>query len=448
MFKSVLIANRGEIARRIIKTCKRMNIRTIAVYSEADAQSLHVKEADEAHLIGPARVNESYLNVDRIIEVAKESKAEAIHPGYGLLSENTDFAKRIQDEGITFVGPDSYAINQMGSKLTARQTMEKAGVPIIPGTNDPIPTAEEAKAFANKISYPVMLKASHGGGGIGMQIVNSDEELEKAFESNARRAEQFFGDGTMFIEKVIEDAHHIEIQLLADHHGNVLHLFDRECSIQRRHQKVIEEAPSPLITEETRQKMADAAIKAAKAIDYKNAGTIEFLVDENQNFYFLEMNTRLQVEHPVTEEITGVDLVEQQLKVAYGDELSLKQEDLLIQGHSIEARIYAEDPKTFFPSPGTITAISLPEDDFIRHDIAVEANYQVTPYYDPMIAKLIVKGNSREEAVANLKKALNHYKVEGIKTNIPLLNDIVDIQAFKEGNTRTSFIQEHILINK
>ncbi|WP_277673533.1 acetyl-CoA carboxylase biotin carboxylase subunit [Piscibacillus halophilus] len=448
MFESVLIANRGEIAKRIIKTCKRLNIRTIAVYSEADEASPHVKKADEAYLIGPARVNESYLNVDRIIEVAKEANAEAIHPGYGLLSENTDFAKRIQDEGIVFVGPDSYAINQMGSKLTSRKTMEKAGVPIIPGTNDPISTTEEAKEFANKIGYPVMLKASHGGGGIGMQIVHNDQELEKAFESNARRAEQFFGNGTMFIEKVIENAHHIEIQLLADHHGNVLHLFDRECSIQRRHQKVIEEAPSPLLKEETRQKMADAAIKAAKAIHYKNAGTIEFLVDEDQNFYFLEMNTRLQVEHPVTEQITGIDLVEQQLKVAYGDELNLKQEDITIQGHSIEARIYAEDPKTFFPSPGKITKLSLPEAPFIRHDVAVENEYQVTPFYDPMIAKLIVSGNTREETVENLKTALSEYEVEGIKTNLSLLRDIVELQAFKDGHTRTSFIQEYILVNQ
>ncbi|GEL76271.1 acetyl-CoA carboxylase biotin carboxylase subunit [Tenuibacillus multivorans] len=448
MFKSVLIANRGEIARRVIKTCKRLNIRTIAVYSEADEPSLHVKEADESYLIGPARVNESYLNIDKIIEVAKESQAEAIHPGYGLLSENIDFAKRCQEEGITFIGPDSDAIDQMGSKLMARKTMENAGVPIIPGTNDPIPTAEEAKVFANQIGYPIMLKASHGGGGIGMQIVNNDEEVVKAFESNAHRAKQFFGDGTMFIEKVIENAHHVEIQLLADQHGNVLHLFDRECSIQRRHQKVIEEAPSPLLTEETRQQMADAAVKAAKAIHYKNAGTIEFLVDENQNFYFLEMNTRLQVEHPVTEEITGIDLVEQQLKVAYGEELSLKQNDLSIQGHAIEARIYAEDPKTFFPSPGTITELQLPEDVFIRHDIAIESNYQITPYYDPMIAKLIVKGDTREEAVVNLKNALNDYKVEGIKTNLPLLRDIVDIQAFKDGHTRTSFINEFILINQ
>ncbi|MFD2637319.1 acetyl-CoA carboxylase biotin carboxylase subunit [Piscibacillus salipiscarius] len=448
MFKTVLIANRGEIARRIIKTCKRLNIRTIAVYSEADEESLHVREADEAHLIGPARVNESYLNVDRIIEVAKETGTDAIHPGYGLLSENTDFAKRIQDEGIAFVGPDAFAIEKMGSKLTARATMEEAGVPIIPGTNDPIANTDEAKTFANKTGYPVMLKASHGGGGIGMQIVHDDAELEKAFESNARRAEQFFGNGTMFIEKVIEDAHHVEIQLLADHHGNVLHLFDRECSIQRRHQKVIEEAPSPLLTEETRQKMADAAIKAAKAIDYKNAGTIEFLVDEDQNFYFLEMNTRLQVEHPVTELITGVDLVEQQLKVANGEELTLKQEDLTIQGHSLEARIYAEDPKTFFPSPGKITKLTLPEASYIRHDIAVDDGYQVTPYYDPMIAKLIVSGNTREEAVENLKKALSGYEVDGIKTNIPLLRDIVELQAFKDGQTRTSFIQEHILINQ
>ncbi|RPF55872.1 acetyl-CoA carboxylase biotin carboxylase subunit [Aquisalibacillus elongatus] len=448
MFKSVLIANRGEIARRIIKTCKRLNIRTIAVYSEADQDSPHVHEADEAHLIGPPRVSDSYLNVDKVIEVAKETKAEAIHPGYGLLSENTDFSKRIQDEGITFIGPDPYAIEQMGSKLTARKTMDQAGVPIIPGTQDAIANAEEAIDYANKIGYPVMLKASHGGGGIGMQIVNSDEELTKAFESNARRAEQFFGNGTMFIEKVIEHAHHVEIQLLADHHGNVIHLFDRECSVQRRHQKVIEEAPSPLLTEETRERMADAAIKAAKAIDYKNAGTIEFLVDEDQNFYFLEMNTRLQVEHPVTEKITGVDLVEQQLNVAYGKVLSIKQEDLMINGHSIEARIYAEDPKTFFPSPGTITDLKLPEGDHIRHDVAVKANYQVTPYYDPMIAKLIVTGDTRLDAIEKMKDALDGYHVEGIKTNIPLLKDVVVSEAFKEGHTRTSFIQDHILINQ
>ncbi|MGM8216259.1 acetyl-CoA carboxylase biotin carboxylase subunit [Bacillaceae bacterium W0354] len=445
MFNKVLIANRGEIALRIIKTCKKLNIETVAVYSEADEHAPHVKAADESYLIGGARVNESYLNIDKIIEVAKQTGAEAIHPGYGLLSENSTFARRCEEEGLIFIGPDANAIEKMGSKLVARDTMQQAGVPIIPGVNNPIESTDDAITIANELGYPVMLKASSGGGGIGMQIVYSDEELVKAFESNARRAEQFFGDGTMYMEKVIENAHHIEIQLLADHYGNTIHLFDRECSIQRRHQKVVEEAPSPLLNEETRQKMGETAIKAAKAINYKNAGTIEFLVDEYQNFYFLEMNTRLQVEHPVTEEITGVDLVEQQLKIASGEKLSIKQEDLKVDGHAIEVRIYAEDPKTFFPSPGTITDVNFPSHDFVRNDVAIEKDYQVTPFYDPMIAKLIVKGNNRSEAVERLQQALQDYKVEGIKTNIPLLLEISTNDVFKEGNTRTSFINEQII---
>ncbi|PKR78743.1 biotin carboxylase [Halalkalibacillus sediminis] len=444
MFQKVLIANRGEIASRVIRTCKRMNIKSVAVYSEADAEAPFVSEADEAHLIGPARVNESYLQVEKIINVAKETGAEAIHPGYGLLSENVDFARRCREENIVFIGPDADVIEKMGSKLAARKSMEAAGVPIIPGTNEPLETPEEGIKLANEMGYPVMLKASAGGGGIGMQIVHSDDELTKAFEGNSRRAEQFFGDGTMFMEKVVENAHHIEIQVLADHDGNTLHLFERECSIQRRHQKVVEEASSPLLTEQTRSEMGDAAVRAAKSINYKNAGTIEFLADEDQNFYFLEMNTRLQVEHPVTEEITGVDLVEQQLRIANGESLSFKQEDLKIDGHAIEVRIYSEDPETFFPSPGTITAFEAPTGDHVRNEVAVKANYQVTPYYDPMIAKLIVKGNNRDEAIGHLKEALSAYKVEGIKTNIPLLQKIVENQSFKDGQTRTSFIDEHI----
>ncbi|GAA0462200.1 acetyl-CoA carboxylase biotin carboxylase subunit [Alkalibacillus silvisoli] len=445
MFTKILIANRGEIASRVIRTCHNLNIKTVAIYSEADFEAPFVKEADESFLIGGPKVNESYLNVDEIVKVAKDTGAEAVHPGYGLLSENTDFAKRLEAEGIVFIGPDSGAINKMGSKLTARQTMENAGVPIIPGTNEPVESVEVARKIANDIGYPIMVKASHGGGGIGMQIVQDGTELEKAFESNSRRAEQFFGNGTMFIEKVIEDAHHVEIQILADQYGNTVHLFERECSIQRRHQKIIEEAPSPLLSESTRQHMGDAAIKAAKAIHYKNAGTIEFLVDESQNFYFLEMNTRLQVEHPVTEQITGIDLVEEQLKIAYGEKLSFSQKDLTINGHAIEARIYAEDPKTFFPSPGQITAFNPPIGTNIRHDVGVNSDYKVTPYYDPMIAKLIAYGETRSEAINYLIDALIDYEVEGIKTNIPFLIDVAKSKAFNEGDTRTSFIQEFMI---
>ncbi|WP_188205917.1 acetyl-CoA carboxylase biotin carboxylase subunit [Alkalibacillus aidingensis] len=444
MFKKILIANRGEIASRIIRTCKKLGIQTVAVYSEADSEAPYVKEADESYLIGKAKVNESYLNIDIIIDVVKKSGAEAVHPGYGLLSENVDFANRLEDEGVTFVGPKASSIDAMGSKLTARNTMKKAQVPIIPGTNEPVETVEEASKIASDIGYPVMVKAAHGGGGIGMQIVHDQDELAKAFEGNARRAEQFFGNGTMFVEKVIEDAHHVEIQILADQHGNYVYLFDRECSIQRRHQKVIEEAPSPLLDETTRKQMGQAAIQAAQAIDYVNAGTIEFLVDEQLNFYFLEMNTRLQVEHPITEEITGIDLVEEQIKVAANQELTFNQDDLHMTGHAIEARIYAEDPKTFFPSPGKITKIAVPEGEKIRNDIGVTDNYTVTPYYDPMIAKLIVTGNDRLEAIQNLEWALSNYQVEGIKTNIPFLLEVAKSEAFREGQTRTSFIQDFI----
>ncbi|MDQ0158904.1 acetyl-CoA carboxylase biotin carboxylase subunit [Alkalibacillus salilacus] len=445
MFNKILIANRGEIALRIIKTCQQLNVKTVAVYSEADADAPFVTEADEAYLLGGPKVNESYLNIEKIIDIAKQTKVEAIHPGYGLLSENTDFAKQIEDAGITFIGPSSESINRMGSKLTARQTMENADVPIIPGTNDPIESVDDARSFAAEIGYPVMVKAAHGGGGIGMQIVYDEQELAKAFESNARRAEQFFGNGTMFIEKVIEDAHHVEIQVLADQQGYTIHLNDRECSIQRRHQKVIEEAPSPLISNRTRDKMGQAAVRAAEAINYVNAGTIEFLVDENENFYFLEMNTRLQVEHPITELVTGIDLVEQQLKIAYGESLDIQQSDVKLKGHAIEARIYAEDPKTFFPSPGQLTAFEPPEGEGIRNDVGVHGQYQVTPYYDPMLAKLIVYGETRDEAIEKLEQALSQYKVEGIKTNIPFLIDVAKAPAFKRAETRTSFINEFMV---
>ncbi|MUK90654.1 acetyl-CoA carboxylase biotin carboxylase subunit [Ornithinibacillus sp. L9] len=445
MINKILIANRGEIAARIIRTCKRLGILTVAVYSEADQKSPYVSMADESFLIGPPRVNESYLNVDKILSVAKESGADAIHPGYGFLSESGRFAERCEAEGITFIGPKSNVMEMMGDKIAARKAMKEANIPIVPGTEDAVASPEAAIKIATEIGYPIMLKAAAGGGGIGMQVVHNDEELIKAFESNTKRAQTFFGDGSMFLEKKIDNARHIEIQLLADQHGNVIHLFERECSIQRRNQKVIEEAPSPFISEATRNKMGEAAVNAAKALGYTNAGTIEFLVDSDENFYFLEMNTRIQVEHPVTEEITGLDIVELQLSIANGEELRLSQQDLRIDGHAIEVRVYAEDPKTFFPSPGHITTFDVPKGENIRLETAVTSNYDVTPFYDPMISKLIVKGANRAEAISKLKQALLQFKVEGIKTNIPMLLNIVDHEHYKRGNTTTAFVQDHYL---
>ncbi|PYF05977.1 acetyl-CoA carboxylase biotin carboxylase subunit [Ureibacillus chungkukjangi] len=447
MFKKVLIANRGEIARRIIRTCNRLGIETVAIYSEADANSLHVKEATESFCIGKPPVAQSYLNIDAILDVAKQTGADAVHPGYGLLSENAAFAKRVEEVGITFIGPKSQVIQAMGSKLEARKTMQQAGVPIVQGVNEPIEDTDEAAKIAEEIGFPVMLKASAGGGGIGMQLVNNEEELRKAFEGNQKRAQSFFGDGTMFIEKFIAEPHHVEVQVLADEHGNVVPVYERECSIQRRNQKVVEEAPSPFISEETRKKMLDAAVDAAKHIGYTNAGTIEFLVDRNQNFYFLEMNTRLQVEHPVTEEITGLDLVEQQLKVANGEKLAFKREDIQKKGHAIEVRIYAEHPVTFFPSPGKITKLVLPEGEGIRHEVAVETGSDVTPFYDPMIGKLVVYGATRNEACVRLADALSNYVIEGIKTNIPMLLETVTHEQFLKGITTTKFVEEYYLPN-
>ncbi|WP_076558327.1 acetyl-CoA carboxylase biotin carboxylase subunit [Salimicrobium flavidum] len=443
MFEKILIANRGEIASRIIRSCKRLGVRTVAVYSEADSNGLFVEEADEAYLIGKPPVKESYLNMEKILEIAKESGAEAVHPGYGLMSENPEFALKTKEAGFVFIGPTSDVMGMMGDKIAARKEMTAAGVPVIPGTEEAVADAEEAKRIAEDFGYPVMLKASAGGGGIGMQAVYSPEELEKAFEGNQKRAASFFGNGTMFLEKVIEEPRHIEIQVLADAHGNAVHLFERECSIQRRHQKVVEEAPSPVLTEKTRQKMGEAALKAVRALGYENAGTIEFLVDDDENFYFLEMNTRLQVEHPVTEEITGVDLVEQQLRVASGERLELTQEELEINGHAIEVRIYAEDPDNFFPSPGKITEARFPEGEGIRLESAVHGTSEVTPFYDPMIAKLITTGKDRNEAIERMKEALESFHIEGIKTNIPMLEKVVSHEKFKDGETKTSFVEKY-----
>lgn len=445
MFSKILIANRGEIALRVIRTCKRLGIQTVAIYSEADADSLFVRQADESYCVGKPPVNQSYLNVDEIIRVAKESGAEAVHPGYGLLSENANFARTCKEQGLVFIGPSPEIIASMGSKIEARKTMKEAGVPIIEGINTPLESEEEATMAAEKIGYPLMLKASGGGGGIGMQLVHSEEDLIKAFAGNKKRAESFFGDGAMFLEKYIEEPHHIEVQILADSHGNVIPLWERECSVQRRNQKVVEEAPSPFISEDTRTKMLDAAVKAAKHIGYSNAGTIEFLVDRDQNFYFLEMNTRLQVEHPVTEEITELDLVEQQLKVASGEVLTIRREDVQRKGHAIEVRIYAEDPKTFYPSPGKITEFHLPQGEGIRNECSVEAGSQVTPFYDPMVGKLIAWGNTREEACQRIKSALENYKIEGIKTNIPMLIQTVSHEQFLSGYTTTNFVNEYYL---
>ncbi|WP_066253184.1 acetyl-CoA carboxylase biotin carboxylase subunit [Neobacillus drentensis] len=448
MFKKVLIANRGEIAVRVIRTCKSLGITTIGVYSEADADAPHVKMADEAYLIGGPRVAESYLNINKILEVALESGAEAIHPGYGLLSENTDFARRCEEAGLIFIGPSPEVISKMGSKIESRKAMEEAGVPVVPGITYPLADEEEAVEAADRIGYPVMLKASAGGGGIGMQVVHNGDEIRKAFAGNQKRATDFFGDGAMYIEKFVENPRHIEIQILADSFGNTVYLWERECSIQRRHQKVVEEAPSSFITEETRTKMGEAAVKAAKSIGYKNAGTIEFLVDEEQNFYFLEMNTRLQVEHPVTEEITGLDLVEKQLQIAAGDALEFSQEEVKREGHAIEVRIYAEDPKTFFPSPGKITKLELPNGPGVRHELAIHGQSVVTPFYDPMIAKLVVKGSNREEAINRLQDALVDYHIEGIKTNIPMLQEVIAHPAFQSGDTTTDFVNKYLKTKK
>ncbi|RYG71824.1 acetyl-CoA carboxylase biotin carboxylase subunit [Lentibacillus lipolyticus] len=445
MIKKIVIANRGEIAARVIRTCNRLGIDTVAVYSEADQNAPFVSMADECFLLGPSRVQESYMNAEKIISIAEKAGADAIHPGYGFLSENSRFADQCREAGLVFIGPSSKVIEHMGNKIAARQAMKDAGVPIVPGTDEAVANVEDAKKIAETIGYPIMLKAASGGGGIGMQVVNTDEELEKAFDSNAKRAQTFFGDGAMFMEKKLDNARHIEIQLLADQHGNAIHLFERECSIQRRNQKVIEEAPSPFISESTRDAMGESAIRAAKALNYTNAGTIEFIMDEDENFYFLEMNTRIQVEHPVTEEVTGVDIVEQQIAIANGETLAYNQSDIGRVGHAIEARIYAEDPETFFPSPGYISTFELPDGENIRNETAVKADFTVTPFYDPMIGKLIAKGADRNEAITALKQALLNYKVEGIKTNIPMLLEVVDHSQFLNGNTTTAFIDNYYL---
>jgi len=445
MIRKVLVANRGEIAVRIMRSCREMGIRTVAVYSEADRSSMHVRYADQAFCIGPAPSVESYLNIDKIIEAAKTANADAIHPGYGFLSENAEFSDRCDREGIIFIGPNSHAIRQMGDKITARKTMMAAGVPVVPGTIDKIHDEAEALKIIGEIGLPVMIKATAGGGGKGMRLVKRTEDIISSLRMAQSEARNAFGDDSVYIEKYIESPHHIEFQILADKLGNTIHLFERECSVQRRHQKVIEETPSPLLTPEIRNEMGQHAVAAAKAAGYYGAGTIEFIVDDNLNYYFLEMNTRLQVEHPITERVVGVDLVKEMIGIANGEPLPYKQGDLKQSGHAIECRIYAEDPdNNFMPSPGTIRHITEPLGLGVRHDGYVYEGYTIPIYYDPMISKLIVWAKTREEAINRMSRALHEYKITGVKTSIRFLARIMETPDFITGNYNTHFIEKNL----
>ncbi|GIV40428.1 MAG: acetyl-CoA carboxylase biotin carboxylase subunit [Thermonema sp.] len=439
MFKKILIANRGEIALRIIRTCREMGIKTVAVYSTADKESLHVRFADEAVCIGPPAGKESYLNIPNIIAAAEITNADAIHPGYGFLSENAKFAQACIDHNIKFIGPTPEMIQKMGDKATAKATMRAAGVPVVPGSDGLLESLEHAKKTAAEIGYPVMMKATAGGGGKGMRIVRSEEELEKAWESARQEAAAAFGNDGLYMEKFIEEPRHIEIQVFGDQYGKVCHLSERDCSIQRRHQKLIEETPSPFMTPELRKKMGEAAIKGAQAINYEGAGTIEFIVDKDGNFYFMEMNTRIQVEHPVTEEATFFDLIKEQIKVAAGEPISGRNYEP--QLYTMECRINAEDPaKGFMPSPGRITNLHIPGGMGVRVDTHIYAGYTIPPFYDSMIAKLIVRAQSREELIVRTKRALQEFMIEGVKTTIPLLIKILDNEQFKAGNFTTRFL--------
>lgn len=442
MLKKVLVANRGEIAVRIIRACREMGIRTVAVYSEADKDSLHRKLADESVCIGPARSGLSYLNVKNLIEAACQTGADSIHPGYGFLSESSSFAKMCNEIGIKFIGPSSEIIELMGNKSKAKATMKKAGVPVVPGSDGLVNSLEEAKKISKKIKYPVIIKASAGGGGKGIRIAYSEEELIKAYDIVKQEAKISFNDDSIYIEKFVENPRHVEVQILADEHGNVVHLGERDCSIQRRNQKVLEETPSMILNDKTRKKMFDVTVKAVKEIGYSSAGTIEYLVDKNLDFYFMEMNTRVQVEHPITEAVSGVDIVKDQLRIAAGETLSISQKDIHFTGHSMECRINAEDPeKNFMPCPGLITGLLIPGGNGIRVDTAVYAGYRVPQTYDSMIGKLIVHGKDRAEAISKMKSALGEFIVEGINTNTDFLYKILDNENFKTNNYDTSFIK-------
>ncbi len=440
--QKVLIANRGEIAVRIIRACRELGIETVAVYSEADKEALHTQLADEAICIGPADSSESYLDMERIISATVVSGADAIHPGFGFLSENAKFAELCEQCNIIFIGPASGVIRKMGNKAEARATMIQAGVPVIPGSKELIREVEEGEELAAQIGYPVIIKAALGGGGKGMRVANTPEEFEKAFLTAKKEAKMAFGDDSVYMEHFVENPRHIEFQILADKYGNVVHLGERDCSIQRNHQKIIEESPSMALSQELREKMGDAAVRAAKAAQYENAGTIEFLLEKTGNFYFMEMNTRIQVEHPVTEWVTGIDLIKEQIRIASGEALTMTQEDVQIKGHSIECRINAENPaKNFMPSPGTVTDMYMPGGKGVRVDSAIYSGYTIPPYYDSMIAKLIVHAGNREEAIMKMRSALGEVIIEGIHTNVDYLYDIVNHPDFIEGNIDISFIE-------
>jgi len=442
--QKILIANRGEIALRIMKTAQKMGIKTVAVYSEVDRHSPHVKFADEAVLLGSAPSSESYLVMEKIIKAAKDTGAEGIHPGYGFLSENAVFAQLAEDNGITFIGPKPHAIKVMGNKLAAKEAVRGYDIPLVPGIEEAITDVKLAQKIAQEIGFPILIKASAGGGGKGMRVVENIEDLPEQMDRAIGEAQAAFGDGSVFIEKYVGSPRHIEIQVLADMHGNIVHLFERECSVQRRHQKVVEEAPSVVLTPEIRKAMGESAVKVAKACDYVGAGTVEFLLDEHKNFYFLEMNTRLQVEHPVSELITGVDLVEQQIKVARGEKLAFSQEDLKINGHALELRVYAEDPlENFMPSIGTLSTYKTPVGDGIRVDDGFEEGMEVPIYYDPMISKLITYGKNREEAIQLMIKAIDDYKIEGIATTLPFGKFVCEHEAFTSGNFDTHFVKNY-----
>lgn len=441
--KKILVANRGEIALRVMKTAKKMGIKTVAVYSVADRQSPHVKFADEAVCIGEAPSNQSYLLGDKIIEVCKELGVDGIHPGYGFLSENSKFAEMAEKNGITFIGPKSHAIEVMGDKLAAKDTVKAYDIPMVPGLDHAITDIDEAKQVAKEVGFPILIKASAGGGGKGMRVVEKEEDFESQMQRAISEATSAFGDGSVFIEKYVGSPRHIEIQVMADTHGNVVYLFERECSVQRRHQKVVEEAPSAVLTPEIRQAMGEAAVKVAKSCDYVGAGTVEFLLDENKNFYFLEMNTRLQVEHPVTELITGIDLVEMQIRVARGEVLPIKQEDLKIKGHALELRVYAEDPlNDFLPSVGNLSTYILPEGEGVRVDNGFEQGMDVPIYYDPMLSKLITYGKDRNEAIELMLKAIQDYKIEGVSTTLPFGTFVFKHDAFVSGDFDTNFVKK------
>jgi acetyl-CoA carboxylase biotin carboxylase subunit len=442
--QKILVANRGEIALRVMRTCKEMGIKTVAIYSEADRNAPFVSYADEAVCVGPAASSESYLKMDKIIEVCKELKVDGIHPGYGFLSENADFAKKVKEAGITFIGPSAEAMDMMGDKLSAKAAAKKYNIPLVPGSDGAITSVEEGKKIAEKTGFPLLIKASAGGGGKGMRIVNEISEFEEGMQRAVSEALSAFGDGAVFIERYVAGPRHIEIQVLADTHGNVVYLFERECSVQRRHQKVIEEAPSSVLTPEIRAAMGKCAVDVAKACNYVGAGTVEFLLDENKNFYFLEMNTRLQVEHPVTELITGIDLVREQINVARGEKLSFSQEDLKINGHALEVRVYAEDPtNNFLPDIGKLKTYRRPQGLGVRVDDGFEEGMDIPIYYDPMIAKLITHGKDREEAISRMLRAIDDYKITGVETTLPFCSFVLKHPAFTSGDFDTHFVKKY-----